>query len=649
MGLVREKDIYLIEPCSGLEEKIILETKNKNKIIIKNWNDGIIANIISTGLCDGKTTMVIAEKTLTEKIVNKLKVVNNKILNYNDNNSLIIKDIPESENYGASLKSRLDVLSRDIDRKINYIHEIYNLFNRKRECGLSLLEIYEKTNKKITQYDEKYDHYMKYKEKRVFQSYKYKELKELVDRIKDKNIVDKYIKYRRFSNNKMFFKLEEEIDIKSINIAIYKISSLLNNEWAFILPMNNNKYNKEFMEEFIHNINISDEDLYKLAEKVYDKQNPEKNRNCYIKTLLNKFLKFDSKESLNRQSEIIDIYKEYIDNKENLYIFINAFNFIKKIVKEEEYDIFIKKLLSEDEVIDYLISLQNAINIYENFKEVTSDILKLSDEEIKILDYCYDNVEKKDEMNSVLLFLPEIYLMVYLNDIEESEKTSINNYKEFEYIRDEILVAAKTKESFIYKYIDTYWSEYSFDISKEGFADDKEEIDFDIIRGCYPCVFIEEENEDLYDMLGNYSPENLIVLSKERALIFNYLYNDTAEEYILKDEGNEEEIETIAYTEMQKDICDIIIKMGYECLKNISIGNFNIDILAISKKDKEVCIAFEIDKKVYGKDNFDVRNDDIYKKYILEKNNISLIRIWSRDWWNERREEIYKIKYILKN
>lgn len=647
MSYISERNIFLLNPCKNDEIKVIETTNTSNRILIKNWNENLICNIITTNLCQGRTTVIATNQEIQDLLTNKLNLINEKILTYTNEKSINLKKINTNKQQSNSLKSKLNVLSRDIDRKLNILDETYTMFSKKRECGLSLMEIYPIINKKLTQYDEKYNHFITYKDKRNFQHFKYTELRDIIDSIINKNIVDKYIKYRRFSNNKMFLKLKDTIKKVDIDTAIYKISSLLNNEWAFILPMNNNAYNDDFMDKFIHNHNISEQELYELARDVYNKNNITDKK----KSNFSKFFRtiFSNKVgSLKKNEEAIhEIYLEYIDNKENLNIFINAFNFLKNIITNDEFEIFIEKLLLEDEVLEYLSTLKNAINIYENFNEVTKNILELPQNELDILDYCYANVEKKEDINELLIYLPEIYLNTYLIDIEESEKNIINNYKEFEYIRDDIIVSMKSKEEFIIKYIDAYWDENYLEISKEQF-DDEAVLDYDLVRCNYPCILIDSNNEELYSLLGNYSPESFIVIDESRAFILNYLGDDETKEITLCNNCPKEELKA-SYNSLQKDIVDLINKMGYECIRNVEIEGFNIDLLVISKIDKKEYLAIEFDKSVYSNADYNVRNDDVYKKCILENNDLSIIRIWNRDWFNERREEIYKLKYILKN
>lgn len=648
MYSMKENEIFPILECKYGDEDLIYNIKKKSRVLINNWYPELIGNLISTNLCSGLTTIVVGNKDNVTEIKNMLGSIDSRLLYFKTRSQLNKIKSTNDKSTSKIIKSKLEVLSRDIDRKINILDMTKEIFSRQRECGLSLLDMYEKTNKKLTQYDDKYQYYIDYKDKRIFQKYKYNEFLQMCNGIVNKNITDIYIKYRRFSNNKIFLKLKDEIKVEDINLANYKISSLLKNEWAFILPMNNNEYSKAFMDLFIDNREISDEALYDLAEKVYEEnqQDSDEDNNIFDR-LFSIFSSSQYEKSNKKEEEINIIYDEFLDDKENLNIFINAFNFIKNVLNDEEYQIFIRKLLEEDEIVEYLTSVKNAINIYESFKEVTVGIQMISNEEREILDYCYDNLEKKDEIEKLVEYLPEIYLYVYLEDIEETEKDNINNYKEFEYIRSDIISAIESKKDFTKMYIDSYWNECSNNILKENFCD-IEDIDYDYIRCVYPCLFIEQDNDELYELLGSYCPECFIVLDSSKVFVLNYIEEDDALtvydlNYDLKDLEKK-----VKYTNLQKNISDVVSKLGYNCIKNVICQNYSIDLLIVSKENEKKCLAIEIDKSIYSLDDYSVRNYDIYRKYILENNDIELIRVWSRDWWNDKREEITKLKYILK-
>ncbi|MEG0295960.1 MAG: hypothetical protein RR620_04515 [Clostridium sp.] len=659
MSFINEDELYLLSHIRDDEEKIIYSIKNKGKVLIKNSNTDLISNLISTNLCEQKTTMVVTNENIEDEIVKRLDGIKSKIVHYNDSSS--IDDIGEIDDYegsiSSSLKSKLDVLSRDIDKKVKILEDIKELFIKQYDCGLNLLEIYEKTSMRLTQYDERYKHYLVYKEKREFQGYKYKELEAKVEHIKSLDIINSYIKYRRFSNNKMFSKLSDEINQENIALAIYKISSILNNEWAFILPMINNKYSEAFMEVFIADRNVSEERLLELAKEINYKLNSEDDEVSYskkVKKILGSIFKKKVGELNDDELEVQKIYSEYLENKENLTIFINAFKFLKLIITNEEFEEFTTKLLKEDEISEYLKTLKNTINIFENFKEVTSNIKKLEDSDLEILGYCYDNVERKEEISKLLSFIPDIYLYVYQDDIEEREKNQFNNYKEFEYIRNEVILSMKSKNEFVVKYINSYWSEYVSAISKESFIqidDESEKNDFDIVRAMYPCLFIKEDNEDLYELIRNYSPECLIIVKNEKAFVLNYHIEDESDDAIEEVELpklDDEQNNITKHSDFQKELYELIIKMGYECIKNVTISGYDVDLLVFDKNSKHELIAIEIDKSIYDLDSYSVRKDDIYKKEYLESTGVDLIRVWSRDWWNEKKEEIHRIKCILK-
>ena len=67
-----------------------------------------------------------------------------------------------------------------------------------------------------------------------------------MDKLIKNNYVNCFIKYNKFQNNKKFKIIKNNIDRKDIDIIINKLSTILNNTFAFIPPIYFNEYTRDF-------------------------------------------------------------------------------------------------------------------------------------------------------------------------------------------------------------------------------------------------------------------------------------------------------------------------------------------------------------------------------------------------------------------
>jgi len=124
-------------------------------------------------------------------------------------------------------------------------------------------------------------------------------------------------------------------------------------------------------------------------------------------------------------------------------------------------------------------------------------------------------------------------------------------------------------------------------------------------------------------------------------------------------EGNKDSVKTIlnnlAGKEKEKNnestvdfdfetaVCEELRELGYEVDTQVGVSGYKIDIAIFDDKSSRYVLGIECDGASYHLSKF-ARERDIHRQRYLEARGWKIIRIWSKDWWNDRGQEIGKIE-----
>ena len=714
---VKEESNFHISILDYSQEVAVKLASYDNNLIIKGLPSSgkkeTVINIISNNLYKEKSVLVISKNSdWLKEIYERLNYINGKIMllsdspmNLDDFYKGILEILENSpKTTGKTTLSKIEILSRDIDKKIEMLNRINELFNTVRYSGLNLLDMYKISKSKLNTSDDIYKYYKIYRIKKPFLNYKYNELNNSVKKLLNENNIDKYVKYKRFKTNKLFSILINNVTEENIRVALLKINSLLNNPLSLELPIRDSKYAQEFIEAFSINNKMELDDIKKLTQIV------NLNNNASILNNENIIKKWSPIYWIKRKSIIEldnikrskfdniekNIYLEFIDNIENLNVYIQSFDFIKNILTEDEYSNFIKNLLSYEDIIEYLKNLRNTLNIYESFKGITTDIEKFDDIETELLDYCYNNIEIKEEMKLLISYIPTLYLLYSIEEIETREKDTLHYYKNFEIILKDIQLSINTKNSFVPSGIKNIWNNKILDMlegkgiesssimhylnnNNESKLEIREFLTLfrSIVFNLYPSFILDYNNvntilpniKGLFDIIifhdGNniyeeevqsniYRESKYIIIdecldntSSSLLDIYSKEYSTINLKYNYGESGISYEDDNKFNSYLQKELYDIFIGLGYKVRLNVKILGYNSN-LVIYNKNEVPLLALECDDIIYNA-YYDAREVEIYRRNYLEENGINIIRVWSRDWWLNKRSEIKRIEDILKH
>lgn len=681
--LVKEEEVLSTLSFDYIIESIIRYLKDNKDLIINNCSEEYLINIFECILykllfnekqvlilCDDYINKVIDTSVI--KNLDKRAIYLKGSIDFESNLKEQLLSLPEAT--GKTIISKVEVLSRSIDKKTKQLIDLIKFFTLSNNKSLSLTEKYKVTQRKLNKYDSLYEYYSIYRIKKPFEKYSYFEVDNCVNEIIKSDLIKKYIKYRRFIDNNKFKILKEPVNYEMLNLAIYKIDEL-NKDTNFKVPLNYSQYTEDFIETLSINQKMPNEDLKSLVNLVNLKYNynllthQKKNRLLSIFTKRKDNAKYEN--NLNKYSSIEDdITKEYEDNLRNINSYIDKLNFLKNVLNDEEYKSFLAALIRGKDLKDDLLKYRKIFYISYEMRDVLNLLKHLSEIEIEILNYAYNNIEDKKYMEDIIISIPKLKLYLEIEEDEIRFSDTIDKYKDFGKLLNELNEDIRIRNSLISESINYIWDNKLREKLKIG-KNNIDKVDFsdkEITKALFPCIISKLDNLQLKNVNdNNIKYDKVIYLGKITNLDDKTLetLKDLSKSIIIlcKDKVdtpmNLKSCENIDILNIDKSITydnsseNIIINeiqkylegLGYISEKNVCIDNFNIELL-IKDNNLNTIAALQIDSETINI-NSSYKLKDIYLNKVLKDKNIKLYRVWSRDWWINKSKELCKLEEFL--
>lgn len=681
--LVKEEEVLSTLSFDYIIESIIRYLKDNKDLIINNCSEEYLINIFECILykllfnenqvlilCDDYINKVIDTSVI--KNLDKRAIYLKGSIDFESNLKEQLLSLPEAT--GKTIISKVEVLSRSIDKKTKQLIDLIKFFTLSNNKSLSLIEKYKVTQRKLNKYDSLYEYYSIYRIKKPFEKYSYFEVDNCVNEIIKSDLIKKYIKYRRFIDNNKFKILKEPVNYEMLNLAIYKIDEL-NKDTNFKVPLNYSQYTEDFIETLSINQKMPNEDLKSLVNLVNLKYNynllthQKKNRLLSIFTKRKDNAKYEN--NLNKYSSIEDdITKEYEDNLRNINSYIDKLNFLKNVLNDEEYKSFLAALIRGKDLKDDLLKYRKIFYISYEMRDVLNLLKHLSEIEIEILNYAYNNIEDKKYMEDIIISIPKLKLYLEIEEDEIRFSDTIDKYKDFGKLLNELNEDIRIRNSLISESINYIWDNKLREKLKIG-KNNIDKVDFsdkEITKSLFPCIISKLDNLQLKNINdNNIKFDKVIYLGKITNLDDKTLetLKDLSKSIIIlcKDKVDtplnlksyenidilnidipityDNSSENIIINEIQK----YLEGLGYISEKNVCIDNFNIELL-IKDNNLNTIAALKIDSETINI-NSSYKLKDIYLNKVLKDKNIKLYRVWSRDWWINKSKELCKLEEFL--
>lgn len=537
---------------------------------------------------------------------------------------------------------KFNILNREISNNKKKIMEIFLSFIKKDNEGKSLNDLYSITKKSLDFKDKEFKYFCILNKFKLFTDNNKEAIIENIQKLFEGEYINLFIKYKKFNGNKKFNIINKELTNEDIVKVKLKMSGILNNTFAFIPPIYYNKYTSDFEKENIYYKNYNENQLLEVVKRINYKHNKKMlDKITDIKwyklndILNHKRILNENKEINNeylRQQEII--YKQYIENIENLALFSNSFGFIKKVFKNEVLDEINNRITNEDDLYNYISYLKETLSSYEEYLVVASKIEMLNDIQSDILNYCYDKIDNKKDLGEIIQFIPNYFLYKEIEIDEIENEIEINNYESIDNKINNIYLALSSYKNIALQVLQEYSNKTTNDFIKEN--------SIDIFSLNYKEIVDNKYKKENYKFLSKLYPITVIYEEEfkdnKKVIEKNFDIVIKSSDFFIYNGIDQYKSEVLCNERLDKKITTLLSNLGYRIFEN---ENNNSVLYVLGCK----CQGSIKTLYINNGESFSI-NNLIELLNLIDKNG-KIIYIWYRNWWLNKAEEIDSLQKQL--
>lgn len=537
---------------------------------------------------------------------------------------------------------KFNILNREISNNKKKIMEIFLSFIKKDNEGKSLNDLYSITKKSLEFKDKEFKYFCVLNKFKLFTDNNKEAIIENIQKLFEGEYINLFIKYKKFNGNKKFNIINKELTNEDIVKVKLKMSGILNNTFAFIPPIYYNKYTSDFERENIYYKNYNENQLLEVVKRINYKHNKKMlDKITDIKwyklndILNHKRILNENKEINNeylRQQEII--YKQYIENIENLALFSNSFGFIKKVFKNEVLDEINNRITNEEDLYNYISYLKETLSSYEEYLVVASKIEMLNDIQSDILNYCYDKIDNKKDLGEIIQFIPNYFLYKEIEIDEIENEIEINNYESIDNKINNIYLALSSYKNIALQVLQEYSNKTTNDFIKEN--------SIDIFSLNYKEIVDNKYKKENYKFLSKLYPITVIYEEEfkdnKKVIEKNFDIVIKSSDFFIYNGIDQYKSEVLCNERLDKKITTLLSNLGYRIFEN---ENNNSVLYVLGCKCQESIKTLYINNG----ESFSI-NNLIELLNLIDKNG-KIIYIWYRNWWLNKAGEIDSLQKQL--
>lgn len=537
---------------------------------------------------------------------------------------------------------KFNILNREISNNKKKIMEIFLSFIKKDNEGKSLNDLYSITKKSLDFKDKEFKYFCILNKFKLFTDNNKEAIIENIQKLFEGEYINLFIKYKKFNGNKKFNIINKELTNEDIVKVKLKMSGILNNTFAFIPPIYYNKYTSDFEKENIYYKNYNENQLLEVVKRINYKHNKKMlDKITDIKwyklndILNHKRILNENKEINNeylRQQEII--YKQYIENIENLALFSNSFGFIKKVFQNEVLDEINNRITNEDDLYNYISYLKETLSSYEEYLVVASKIEMLNDIQSDILNYCYDKIDNKKDLGEIIQFIPNYFLYKEIEIDEIENEIEINNYESIDNKINNIYLALSSYKNIALQVLQEYSNKTTNDFIKEN--------SIDIFSLNYKEIVDNKYKKENYKFLSKLYPITVIYEEEfkdnKKVIEKNFDIVIKSSDFFIYNGIDQYKSEVLCNERLDKKITTLLSNLGYRIFDN---ENNNSVLYVLGCK----CQGSIKTLYINNGESFSI-NNLIELLNLIDKNG-KIIYIWYRNWWLNKAEEIDSLQKQL--
>ena len=537
---------------------------------------------------------------------------------------------------------KFNILNREISNNKKKIMEIFLSFIKKDNEGKSLNDLYSITKKSLDFKDKEFKYFCILNKFKLFTDNNKEAIIENIQKLFEGEYINLFIKYKKFNGNKKFNIINKELTNEDIVKVKLKMSGILNNTFAFIPPIYYNKYTSDFEKENIYYKNYNENQLLEVVKRINYKHNKKMlDKITDIKwyklndILNHKRILNENKEINNeylRQQEII--YKQYIENIENLALFSNSFGFIKKVFQNEVLDEINNRITNEEDLYNYMSYLKETLSSYEEYLVVASKIEMLNDIQSDILNYCYDKIDNKKDLGEIIQFIPNYFLYKEIEIDEIENEIEINNYESIDNKINNIYLALSSYKNIALQVLQEYSNKTTNDFIKEN--------SIDIFSLNYKEIVDNKYKKENYKFLSKLYPITVIYEDEfkdnKKVIEKNFDIVIKSSDFFIYNGIDQYKSEVLCNERLDKKITTLLSNLGYRIFEN---ENNNSVLYVLGCK----CQGSIKTLYINNGESFSI-NNLIELLNLIDKNG-KIIYIWYRNWWLNKAEEIDSLQKRL--
>lgn len=537
---------------------------------------------------------------------------------------------------------KFNILNREISNNKKKIMEMFLSFIKKDNEGKSLNDLYSITKKSLDFKDKEFKYFCILNKFKLFTDNNKEAIIENIQKLFEGEYINLFIKYKKFNRNKKFNIINKELTNEDIVKVKLKMSGILNNTFAFIPPIYYNKYTSDFEKENIYYKNYNENQLLEVVKRINYKHNKKMlDKITDIKwyklndILNHKRILNENKEINNeylRQQEII--YKQYIENIENLALFSNSFGFIKKVFQNEVLDEINNRITNEEDLYNYISYLKETLSSYEEYLVVASKIEMLNDIQSDILNYCYDKIDNKKDLGEIIQFIPNYFLYKEIEIDEIENEIEINNYESIDNKINNIYLALSSYKNIALQVLQEYSNKTTNDFIKEN--------SIDIFSLNYKEIVDNKYKKENYKFLSKLYPITVIYEDEfkdnKKVIEKNFDIVIKSSDFFIYNGIDQYKSEVLCNERLDKKITTLLSNLGYRIFEN---ENNNSVLYVLGCK----CQGSIKTLYINNGESFSI-NNLIELLNLIDKNG-KIIYIWYRNWWLNKAEEIDSLQKQL--
>ena len=537
---------------------------------------------------------------------------------------------------------KFNILNREISNNKKKIMEIFLSFIKKDNEGKSLNDLYSITKKSLDFKDKEFKYFCILNKFKLFTDNNKEAIIENIQKLFEGEYINLFIKYKKFNGNKKFNIINKELTNEDIVKVKLKMSGILNNTFAFIPPIYYNKYTSDFEKENIYYKNYNENQLLEVVKRI----NYKHNKNMLDKITDIKWYKLNDilnhKRILNENKEINNeylrqqeiIYKQYIENIENLALFSNSFGFIKKVFQNEVLDEINNRITNEEDLYNYMSYLKETLSSYEEYLVVASKIEMLNDIQSDILNYCYDKIDNKKDLGEIIQFIPNYFLYKEIEIDEIENEIEINNYESIDNKINNIYLALSSYKNIALQVLQEYSNKTTNDFIKEN--------SIDIFSLNYKEIVDNKYKKENYKFLSKLYPITVIYEDEfkdnKKVIEKNFDIVIKSSDFFIYNGIDQYKSEVLCNERLDKKITTLLSNLGYRIFEN---ENNNSVLYVLGCK----CQGSIKTLYINNGESFSI-NNLIELLNLIDKNG-KIIYIWYRNWWLNKAEEIDSLQKRL--